>query len=150
MASHFYYNISERMMDADLTGCQKSCSTEEYSVETRSYLDVNYPSRLEMCFAFLWAKQPKISFFVVITALLGDLFWKCLRKSCRGSRHAAGWWAVEFKNPAAINATVLKKVIFGCFAYGYQYTTQLMEIHVLLLKSNQRLISNPLGPPCVW
>ena len=52
MANHFYYNISGRMMDADLTGCQKSCSTEEYSVETRSYLDVNYPSRLEMSFAF--------------------------------------------------------------------------------------------------
>ena len=45
MAYHFYYNISERMMDADVTGCQKSCITEEYSVETRAYLDVNYPSR---------------------------------------------------------------------------------------------------------
>ena len=45
MAYHFYFNISERMMDEQVIGCQKSCITEEYSVETRSYLDVNYPSR---------------------------------------------------------------------------------------------------------
>ena len=45
MARHFWHNISERMMDADVTGCQKSCTTEEYSVERRTYLDVNYPPR---------------------------------------------------------------------------------------------------------
>ena len=45
MASHFYYNISKVMMDEDVTGCQKSCVNEEYEVETRAYLDINYPSR---------------------------------------------------------------------------------------------------------
>ena len=45
MAYHFYYNISERMMDEGMTGCQKSCTVEDYMVEKRTYLEVNYPSR---------------------------------------------------------------------------------------------------------